>query len=744
MKKRYAVIFPLLAALFLSACKPTMYKVTFNTDGGTSIDEVEIKKGQLIDKPSNPSKVGYDFINWTNDGEEWNFNENKVTSDVTLTANYTLHNYKVTFKNVDDSIILSKDNYHYGDLIIKPSDPTHPVKPGYDFTNWTFNDKVWNFDEDKIDRDVTLVANYELHKYTAIFKNIDGTELDKQENLYYGDPITYKGVTPTYPNPEIYNTYTFKGWNKELVVSGDMEFLAAYDVREKYYHVSYLDYDGTILFDLYTDSEEEANQEYPNDLPEDFVKEGIHYHFLNWHPRTGDDGAKIYDAIYDRYSVDLIFDMNTVSKYKGTYPYVVIPSYYNGFKIDTIGVECFKGCKFLTEVEIPNTINDVLFEAFRDCTSLKSIKFEGALNFIESNAFKGCTSLETVIVPNEMVGIVANAFEDCPSLKYNEYQNGLYLGNEENPYVVLFKVKDNTVTSFDINPNCSLIGAFAFSDCKDLRHLNIPNSVKLLGQSPFPTDGKLQYNNYKDCFYLGNDENPYLLLVGASVKTLMSYDVHKDCRMIDDFAFEMCTAMLEISLPEYMTFIGTDAFAYCQSLTSFTVPDGIKSLSPWTFAECKELESITLPDSLIYIEYEAFRNCKKLNNVVIPNSVIFMAEKVFNTCSSLTNVTLSTGMDKIRQETFMNCSALESITIPEGIFNIEKVAFEYCNKLTTINIPHSMRVFSANAFYKCPALATINYNGTKEEWEQVFKCDGWMPSTTQYVVNYLVPSDGNN
>ena len=47
-------------------------------------------------------------------------------------------------------------------------------------------------------------------------------------------------------------------------------------------------------------------------------------------------------------------------------------------------------------------------------------------------------------------------------------------------------------------------------------------------------------------------------------------------------------------------------------------------------------------------------------------------------------------------------------------------------------------------FFKCPALATINYNGTKEEWEQVFKADGWMPSTTQYVVNYLIPSDETN
>ena len=61
------------------------YTVTFDTDGGSSIDSVVVKDGEKLNKPNNPSKDGYSFVNWEYNDTEYNF-DNVVTSNLTLKA----------------------------------------------------------------------------------------------------------------------------------------------------------------------------------------------------------------------------------------------------------------------------------------------------------------------------------------------------------------------------------------------------------------------------------------------------------------------------------------------------------------------------------------------------------------------------------------------------------------------------------------------------------------------------------
>ena len=63
----------------------TYYTVTFDTDGGSSIDSVVVKDGEKLNKPNNPSKDGYSFVNWEYNDKEYNF-DNVVTSNLTLKA----------------------------------------------------------------------------------------------------------------------------------------------------------------------------------------------------------------------------------------------------------------------------------------------------------------------------------------------------------------------------------------------------------------------------------------------------------------------------------------------------------------------------------------------------------------------------------------------------------------------------------------------------------------------------------
>lgn len=64
------------------------YIVTFNTDGGTTIDSIKVKENSIINLPENPSKEGFKFLGWNIDGEELK-KDMQVTKDITLTAIYS-------------------------------------------------------------------------------------------------------------------------------------------------------------------------------------------------------------------------------------------------------------------------------------------------------------------------------------------------------------------------------------------------------------------------------------------------------------------------------------------------------------------------------------------------------------------------------------------------------------------------------------------------------------------------------
>lgn len=640
MKKRFALIAPLLLVPLLNACKERIYTVTFDTVGGNAITANESKKGQSVEKPANPIKLGYDFVNWTYEDEEWNFDTNKVNKDITLKANYVLHDYTVTFKNSD------------------------------------------------------------------------GTVLEKQEKLHFGDVVTYKGETPVAPNQEMKYTYTFKGWDKELKVTDDMVFTALYNVVDKKFHVKYQDtYANKVLYELYTDNEEDIKG-YPYALPEDEVRaDGMHYHFLDWDVVDDEKGEKIYTAKYERYSTELTYERNVVTGYTGTNPEVIIPAEHNGRKVEIIGAEAFKEKAFITSVEFPNTIDDVYHSAFEGCTGLKSVEFKDGLHYLESKCFKGCTSLETVSIPNTMILMSENSFENCPLLKYNVYKGGLYLGNSDNPYLVLLTTQTKTMNEFEVHEQCKIIGGYAFYECDSLASISIPSGITDIGSDAFGKCTSLTGTEYDNCIYLGNENNPYVVCYKAKDTNITATNIHEGCTHIYDGAFNYCNKLIGVSFPNSIVSLGMFAFANCAALKSVVIPEGTTVLSAMSFDNCSALESVTLPNTLLYIEPESFLGCKKLTSINIPSSVIYIG---FNT--------------------FALCQALESFVIPEGITDIYSREFEACTSLQSITIPESVEKIESNAFLRCTALTSIIFQGSQEQWDAIEKENDWNKGAAEFTV----------
>ena len=99
MKRKLLTIVCFVFTLAITACarrtitsreqqNPDYQTVSFDTNGGSEIPSQQVKHGEKITKPDNPVKEGYDFVNWTYQGEEWSFLGHVVTEDMTLLANW--------------------------------------------------------------------------------------------------------------------------------------------------------------------------------------------------------------------------------------------------------------------------------------------------------------------------------------------------------------------------------------------------------------------------------------------------------------------------------------------------------------------------------------------------------------------------------------------------------------------------------------------------------------------------------
>ena len=81
---------------------------------------------------------------------------------------------------------------------------------------------------------------------------------------------------------------------------------------------------------------------------------------------------------------------------------------------------------------------------------------------------------------------------------------------------------------------------------------------------------------------------------------------------IGDHAFEDCTGLTEVTIPETVTSIGYGAFEDCTGLTEVTIPENVTSIGYGAFKGCTGLTNVTIPNSVTWISYSAFEGCDKL------------------------------------------------------------------------------------------------------------------------------------
>ena len=225
-----------------------VYTVTFKDYDGSLIATVKVEEGKSAVKPDDPIREGYTFTGWDKKFDN-------VTSDLTITAQYTINVYTVTFADKDGKTIKT-ENVEYGKSATAPE---APAVTGYHFTGW---DK----DFSNVKSDLTVKAQYAINVYTVIFLDKDGNTL-KTEKVEHGKSATA-------PEAPVVEGWTFAGWDKAFnVVKSDLTVRATY-TQNPVYTVTFVDYDGSTIAEVKVEEGKSAVK------PDDPIREG--YIFIGW------------------------------------------------------------------------------------------------------------------------------------------------------------------------------------------------------------------------------------------------------------------------------------------------------------------------------------------------------------------------------------------------------------------------------------------------------------------------------
>ncbi len=193
-----------------------------------------------------------------------------------------------------------------------------------------------------------------------------------------------------------------------------------------------------------------------------------------------------------------------------------------------------------------------------------------------------------------------------------------------------------------------------------------------------------------------------------------------------------------------VTSIGKYAFQNCSGLTSVTIPNSVTSIGEYAFYNCSGLTSVTIPNSVTSIGYNAFADCSGLTSVTIPNSVTSIGSSAFSSCSKLTSVTIPNSVTSIGRFTFERCSGLTSVTIPNSVTSIGEFAFSHCSGLTSVTIPNSVTSIGKYAFHNCSGLTSVVVDKNNSTYDSRNNCNAIIETSTNNLIvgckNTIIPN----
>ncbi len=217
------------------------------------------------------------------------------------------------------------------------------------------------------------------------------------------------------------------------------------------------------------------------------------------------------------------------------------------------------------------------------------------------------------------------------------------------------------------------------------------------------TDGML--------FTLSEDGSYYIL--SDCAKTVTTVEIPATVKglpvkVIAEYAFEGCTKLTSVTIPNGITTLENCAFTMCTKLQSINIPASVTDFHHNAFSLCGGIATITVASE--NPKYISKGNClieestktlvKGCKNSIIPTdgSVTSIGIMAFCNVFELKNIDIPDTVTKIGDFAFSDCTSLSRFVIPDSVTDIGKWAFSNCRALTQIVIPASVKTVGEHAF----------------------------------------------
>ena len=220
-----------------------IYQVNFETFGGTTVQGQNVEENDLLEEPATPFKTGYTFSNW-----DYDLNE-PITSNITISANYTPNTYKIKY-HYEDSIV--EQSIVYGSNATLKSNTTFN-KTAYDLSSWnTLQDGTGDkyncsqqYSEYSVAHDMDLYAMWTPSTYKITYHYNGGTSVDNINE--YNIETDYLLLQSSRDG------YDFDSWCTDVELNnkidnvlgyyGDLDLYAKWSIVS--YKITYHLFDGT-------------------------------------------------------------------------------------------------------------------------------------------------------------------------------------------------------------------------------------------------------------------------------------------------------------------------------------------------------------------------------------------------------------------------------------------------------------------------------------------------------------------
>ena len=214
---------------------------------------------------------------------------------------------------------------------------------------------------------------------------------------------------------------------------------------------------------------------------------------------------------------------------------------------------------------------------------------------------------------------------------------------------------------------------------------------------------------------------------------------------ISEYAFVNCTNLESIDVDEdNYYFSSIDGVLYNwdatvlmkypgnKKSTDYNVPGGVEEIYSYAFNSCSNLVSISIPESVLFFPAPNFFGCVNLEEINVDNDnqiiasidgVLFDKDisELYKYPRNKPNVeyTVPKGVEGISGAAFSGCKNLETVTISDGVIYMLN-AFSDCSNLKKINIPRSMSTIGFSCFDGCESLRDVYYPGSVAQWLEIF------------------------